>query len=646
MLNIKYKDLLSGPIWSLAGAIMAEMRKIDEDIDQTLLLFQNAIAEAVVPPSPSDRSVEAKDPPLSEPAAKRPASLIGDFVAFARTVSGFDSAAPRAMPRLLDPPVAKSAWEAPVENGRIDPFDNWVPAQPLRIDTTEATASLRQPPDKSAAKGTLHPERPTQEMPHAPIGDVHFPRIAEHATESPAGGERFDLLLDQPPSALAVAGVDEPDMAGDVPQALLGPAETAAVSPQQPADEPALRSAFPLEPAIQQEPSVPIDFAHSARDASGDAEELVSEERPVPLTDPSLSITATDHAGEREIAKATQRPALDLGEGTTISIWQPIVAQASLALEQPLPGQPAAPIENAHSLAIKKVVISVQKAVQVKQLLISEPEISEPEAVQVADLSLQSCAEPAPEKPASDARSGALVDQVLTLIAEDVPSARPVREELPFLLEQALSLVRDVVLSDGNTIPSKEIASSEFNEVEAAPPSFQPLVDKPALEEPDRPPQLEALVVEALVVEALVDHAPSAAAVVTIGEPSIIEEAPPLLLRAAEPEPASIQQQNGRPAPEGVLPSSELIREEPPSSVDRTDLARVETAPAASRVEAKPSPPPQPFVAPLSPEERLDLELADIRKRVAAFKANQQRFQREREEMLRGNNGKGPGQPG
>lgn len=53
---------------------MAEKRETDEGqlIDQTLLLFQNAIAEAenVVPPAQIGCAVEAKDRPLSKPPEK------------------------------------------------------------------------------------------------------------------------------------------------------------------------------------------------------------------------------------------------------------------------------------------------------------------------------------------------------------------------------------------------------------------------------------------------------------------------------------------------------------------------------------------------------------------------------------------------
>jgi hypothetical protein len=49
-------------------------------------------------------------------------------------------------------------------------------------------------------------------------------------------------------------------------------------------------------------------------------------------------------------------------------------------------------------------------------------------------------------------------------------------------------------------------------------------------------------------------------------------------------------------------------------------------------VEVAPPSSQQPLVKQPAPKERLDMERAEIRTRVATFKANQQRFQREREE--------------
>ena len=49
-------------------------------------------------------------------------------------------------------------------------------------------------------------------------------------------------------------------------------------------------------------------------------------------------------------------------------------------------------------------------------------------------------------------------------------------------------------------------------------------------------------------------------------------------------------------------------------------------------IEVAPPSSQQPRAKQLTPKERLDMERADIQKRIATFKANQQRFQKEREE--------------
>jgi hypothetical protein len=81
-------------------------------------------------------------------------------------------------------------------------------------------------------------------------------------------------------------------------------------------------------------------------------------------------------------------------------------------------------------------------------------------------------------------------------------------------------------------------------------------------------------------------------------------------------------------------PSEPPVYEERTASLIDHALSLVENIAVAEPkpVEAALLSSQQPVVKQPSPKERLDMERADIRKRVATFKANQQRFQREREE--------------
>jgi hypothetical protein len=81
-------------------------------------------------------------------------------------------------------------------------------------------------------------------------------------------------------------------------------------------------------------------------------------------------------------------------------------------------------------------------------------------------------------------------------------------------------------------------------------------------------------------------------------------------------------------------PSEPPVHEERMTSLIDHALSLVENIAVAEpkTVEAALVASQQPVVEQLSPKERLDMERADIRKRVATFKANQQRFQRYREE--------------
>jgi hypothetical protein len=69
-----------------------------------------------------------------------------------------------------------------------------------------------------------------------------------------------------------------------------------------------------------------------------------------------------------------------------------------------------------------------------------------------------------------------------------------------------------------------------------------------------------------------------------------------------------------------------------PTLIDRTQSRVAEAAPPALKTEAKVPLPEQVLMSQLSPKERLDMDRAEIRKRVVAFRHHQQLFQRDREE--------------
>jgi hypothetical protein len=103
---------------------------------------------------------------------------------------------------------------------------------------------------------------------------------------------------------------------------------------------------------------------------------------------------------------------------------------------------------------------------------------------------------------------------------------------------------------------------------------------------------------------------------------------------AVEIESSSLQQPVAKPTSKEVLPLEPPVQEERTASlIDRKPLM-VETVAVAEAkpVEVAPASSQQPLLKQLTSKERLDMERADIQKRIATFKANQQRFQREREE--------------
>ncbi|SHG98653.1 hypothetical protein [Bradyrhizobium erythrophlei] len=502
---------------------MVEKREIDEGrlIDQTLRLFQNAIAEseAVAPPARFDCAVEGKDLRLSKPPEKRAGSLIGDIVAFARTIAGFESTAVQTAP----------SSQLPVINS--------------------AAASLRQSVGKQISRNELSLESPTQEKTATPIDLNHPQSVARNAMERPAGDERFDPRVDQPPSMVAV---------------------------------------------------VPI-------------------ESKVP---PSLN--TADIGAITKPASVAWPPGQPTREGSPVAI------------------------KNAHSLVVNKDVVSAQKPVLIKQLLISEPTMA-----QIPRPSLQPCPKQGLENPIVNAPSDSLADQAKWMTADDkpnpvkavspfsanhaeaagplrkpidepsppdiLPSAHPVQGE-PALFDNTLTLVKSVVVSERKTLLVKRISISEFSGVEATSHSLQSPGDKPALGTPTG----------ALQSEALVDHMPCLTATAPIGETDVIEaESPPNM---GGTEPLLLQQPINKSVSKEALRSLKRLAQVEPPSPDRVHPTELEGAPAALTTESAESLPEQPPIRQLSPEERLDIELADIRRRVATFKEHQQRFRREREE--------------
>ncbi len=599
-----------------------------------------------MPPAQFSRAVEENDLPLSKPAERRATSLIGDFVAFARAVARFETAAAQTAPSS-QPPANKGARTEPVENMRFDPVVGGMPStapivqfnepivvgaiQPPSFGMTEVTTSPRQPLGGSVSRDALHLERPTEERPHAPIDHAHSSPFA-HATERPVGDERPDLQVDQAPSMHGTVVIEEPNVVGAIPSSCLATVETAPALRRQPVDKPVSRNALPLEGPTQERAPAPIDLDHCPPVIENATEKPVGGERFAPMVDQPVSTVAFVPVDESNAAEANPSSSLDLAKVDAASILQPIAKPAPGALPLEYPAQKGSPnaIKDAHSLVVKKVVISEQKAVLVKQLLISEPT-----AAQVGQPSSQPSAKQGREKSVLDALSDPLVDQALSMIADDKPSAagavpplsangsgpvgplrKPVdepasRDILPparpvqeiSLIDHALSLVKGVVISERHPVLVKKVAISEFKGIHPASPSLQSPVDKPALEKPNEAPRAEALV----------DHTPSVIAVVPVDEANLIEAASPPSLSTAGIEPLSLPQPIDGSASKNLLRSLERPAQEEPPSIDRAH-------------------PEQPFVRQLSPQDRLDEELADIRRRVAAFKEHQQRSRREREE--------------
>jgi hypothetical protein len=249
------------------------------------------------------------------------------------------------------------------------------------------------------------------------------------------------------------------------------------------------------------------------------------------------------------------------------------------------------------------------------------------------------------EPPVQEERTASLIAQALSIV-KNVVAAEP--KPVPFQQPVAKQTSKDVLSTKppvqgtasliGQTLSMVAVAVSESTVAEAPSPSLQQPVNK-------QPPK-DVLPSAPSLQDQRPDHALSIVEIVALAE-------------TQEPEgPSPIQQPVVKQALKDVLPSEPPIQEErtvsveqpvakqtskdllptqPPVQVERTvcqtpsliENAAVHEAKAA---EAAPLSSQQPLVKQLTSKERLDMERADIQKRIAIFKANQQRFQREREE--------------
>ena len=249
------------------------------------------------------------------------------------------------------------------------------------------------------------------------------------------------------------------------------------------------------------------------------------------------------------------------------------------------------------------------------------------------------------EQPVGDARSDPLLDQVLSMVA-NVPIDQPIIAEaaspsshdraetaslsLPQHVDkptskavpplerptqeepQARSFVEKLVISEQKTVLVKKVVISEHKAVQAASPSLQPPVAKQPWEKPFGDARSDPSIDQVLS---------------KVDGPKLIEASPLNTVEAGE-----LRQPVDRPASKDAPPLEGPILEVLPTLIDRTQSRVAEAAPTALKTEAKVPLPEQVLMSQLSPKERLDMDRAEIRKRVVAFKHHQQLFQRDREE--------------
>jgi hypothetical protein len=342
---------------------MAETQKSDQDrlIDETLSLFQNAIAETktVLPPVQFVGAVEPKDVPPSEPPEKRAASLIRHAVSIARTVAGFvPKAVEAASPPSLNTP--ETAVLSPRQTV-AKPDSEYV--LPLEQSTQDASPSLIDHADSLVKKVVISEPKAVQTA-----SPSLQPSVAKQASEKSVGDARSDPLVDQALSMVAIVPIDESNMVEAASPPSLNTAEAAVLSLLQSVDKLASNDVLPLERPTQEEPPSLIDPAHSLvkkvviseQKAVSVKEVAFPEHKPVgdarsdPLVDQVMSMVAIVPIDESNMVEASA-PSLNTAEAAALSLQQTVAKPASehvLPLEQSTQEAPPSLIDHAHSTLV------------------------------------------------------------------------------------------------------------------------------------------------------------------------------------------------------------------------------------------------------------------------------------------------------
>jgi hypothetical protein len=213
---------------------------------------------------------------------------------------------------------------------------------------------------------------------------------------------------------------------------------------------------------------------------------------------------------------------------------------------------------------------------------------------------------------------------------DGLPLERPTQEEPPSLIGHALSSVSKVAISEHKAILVEGVVISEPKAAETASPWLQLPVAEQAREKPvGDAPSLIGHALSLVSKVAISEHKAILVEGVVISEPKAAETASPSLqLPAAE---------QAREKPVGDARSDPLVDQALSMvaivSIDEPKVVEAASpAPTVLKTEAAIPLSQQLPMKQFSPKERLDMDRADIRRRVAIFREHQQRFQREREE--------------
>jgi hypothetical protein len=304
---------------------------------------------------------------------------------------------------------------------------------------------------------------------------------------------------------------------------------------------------------------------------------------------------------------------------TPSNMSQPIAKQASTDV---VPAEPSVQQEQTASLIDRTELL-------VEDLTALEPKEPETRSDMLPPLAKQAPTDAPPAEPlVQQEQAASPIDQVPSLIENVAPLELKVSETPSNMLQSIAKQTSADVLPAEPSVQQEQTASLIDQTL-----SLVKNVAAPDLNEPDTPSNMPRPIAK----QASTDVLPAEPSVQQEQTGSLIDQTLSLVNNVAAPDlnepetPSNMWQPIAKQASTDVLPAEP--QEQIASLIDQTLwVAKNLRVPKPNPIDIAPHSPQPPPAKQLTSKERLDMDRAEIQKRVVTFKATQRRFQQDREE--------------